>query len=161
MILMIYERVYSAYMTAKSWHEKRPQGILKTELQGCWVWGRDGRQGIWAFCFALRRGLSSTGDREDRISTHLLRGHNLTHNAEPEAPILWPPDAKSQIIGKDPDAGKDWGQEKGTTEDEMVGWHQRLNGHEFEQAPGDIGGQRSGGRGACCSPRGYKESDAT
>ena len=47
--------------------------------------------------------------------------------------ILWPPDAKSQLIGKDPDAGKDCGQEeKGTTEDEMVGWHHRLNGHEFE-----------------------------
>ena len=56
--------------------------------------------------------------------------------AEAEAPILWPPDAKSQLIRKDPDAGKDWRQEKGTTEDEMVGWHHRLNGHEFEQAPG-------------------------
>ena len=55
-------------------------------------------------------------------------------DAEAEAPILWPPHAKSQIIGKDPDAGKDWGQEeKGTTEDAMVGWHHRLNGHEFEQ----------------------------
>ena len=55
-------------------------------------------------------------------------------DAEAEAPILWPPDAKSQIIGKDPDAGKDWGQEeKGTTEDAIVGWHHRLNGHEFEQ----------------------------
>ena len=49
-----------------------------------------------------------------------------------EAPILWLPDAKSELTGKDPDAGKDWGQEeKGTTEDEMVGWHHRLNGHEF------------------------------
>ena len=149
MILMIYERVYSAYMTAKSWHEKRPQGILKTELQGCWVWGRDGRQGIWAFCFALRRGLSSTGDREDRISTHLLRGHNLTHNAEPEAPILWPPDAKSQIIGKYPDAGEDWGQEeKGVTEDEMTEWHHWLSGHEFEQTQEDS--ERQGSL-ACCN----------
>ena len=49
-----------------------------------------------------------------------------------EALILWPPDAKSQLTGKDPDAGKDWRQEKGATEDEMVGWHHRLNGHEFE-----------------------------
>ena len=50
-----------------------------------------------------------------------------------KAPILWPPDAKSQLIGKDPDAGEDWRQEeKGTTEDEMVGWHHQLNGHEFE-----------------------------
>ena len=54
-------------------------------------------------------------------------------DAEAEAPILWPPDAKSWLIGKDRDAGRDWGQEeKGTTEDEMAGWHHRLNGHEFE-----------------------------
>ena len=53
-------------------------------------------------------------------------------DVEAEPPILWPPDPKSWLIGKDPDAGKDWGQEeKGTTEDEMVGWHHRLNGHEF------------------------------
>ena len=55
---------------------------------------------------------------------------------EAEAPILWPPDAKSQLIGKDPDAGKDWRQEKKVmTEDKMVGWHHRLNGHEFEKTP--------------------------
>ena len=54
-------------------------------------------------------------------------------DAEAETPILGPPDAKSQLIGKDPDAGKDWRQEeKGTTEDEMVGWHHQLDGHEFE-----------------------------
>ena len=54
-----------------------------------------------------------------------------------EAPILWPPDAKNWVTGKDPDAGKDWGQkEKGTTEDETVGWHHRLDGHEFEWTPG-------------------------
>ena len=53
-------------------------------------------------------------------------------DAEAETPILWPPDAKNCLIGKDPDAGKDWGQEeKGTTEDEMIGWHHWLNGHEF------------------------------
>ena len=56
-------------------------------------------------------------------------------DAEAEAPILWPPDAKSSLIGKDPDTGKDWRQEeKGVTEDEMIGWHHRLNGREFEQA---------------------------
>ena len=54
-----------------------------------------------------------------------------------EAPVLWPPDAKSQLFGKDSDDGKDWGQEeKGAAENEMVGWHHRLNGHEFEQTPG-------------------------
>ena len=70
---------------------------------------------------------------------------------------LWPPDAENQLIGKDPDTGKDWRQEeKGTTEDEMVGWHHRLYGHEFEQAPGVGNGQ---GGLVCCSPRGRKESD--
>ena len=58
-------------------------------------------------------------------------------DAKAEAPILCPPDAKNWLTGKDPDMGKDWQQEKGTTEDEMVGWHHRLSGHEFEQAPGD------------------------
>ena len=53
-------------------------------------------------------------------------------DAEAEAPIFWPPDAKNWLIGKDPDAGKDWRQEKRMTEDDMVGWHHRLNGHEFE-----------------------------
>ena len=53
-------------------------------------------------------------------------------DAEAETPVLWPPDARSWLIGKDPDAGRDWGQEKGTTEDEMAGWHHRLNGHECE-----------------------------
>ena len=67
-----------------------------------------------------------------------------------ESPILWPPVAKNPLIGKDPDAGKDWRQEeKGTTEDEMVGWHYWLNGHEFEQALGVGDGE---GTRACCSP---------
>ena len=76
-----------------------------------------------------------------------------------EAPIFWPPDAKSQLTGKDPDAGKDWGQEeKEATEDEMVGWHHWLSGHEFEQTQEDSEGQRSL---VCCSPWGHKESDTT
>ena len=58
-------------------------------------------------------------------------------DAEAEAPVLWPPDVNSQLIGKDPDTGKDWGQEKRETEDEMVEWYHRLNGHEFEQTLGD------------------------
>ena len=73
--------------------------------------------------------------------------------------LLWPPDAKSQLTGKDPDAGKDWRhEEKGTTEDEMVGWHHQLNGHEFEWALGNGEGQESL---VCCSPSGHKESDTT
>ena len=80
-------------------------------------------------------------------------------DAEAEAPIVWLPEAKSQLNGKDPDAGKDWRQEeKGTTEDEMVGWHHQLNGHEFVQAPGVGDGQ---GGLVCCSPRGHKELDMT
>ena len=64
--------------------------------------------------------------------------------AEAKVPILWPTDVKNWLIRKDPNAGKDWRQEeKGTTEDEMVGWHPRVDGHEFEQAPGDGGGQGS------------------
>ena len=61
--------------------------------------------------------------------------------AEAETPIFWPPDLKYWFTGKDSDAEKDWRQEKGTTEGEMVGWHHRLNGHEFEQAPGVGDGQ--------------------
>ena len=73
--------------------------------------------------------------------------------------ILWPPDAKSWLIWKDPDAGKEWRQEeKGTTEDEMVGWHYCLNGHEFGWTPGVGDGQ---GGLMCCSPWGRKESDST
>ena len=66
---------------------------------------------------------------------------------------------KSQVIGKDTDAGKDRRQEeKGAKEKEMVGWYHQTNGHEFEQVPGKDGGQ---GSLACCSPRGQKESDTT
>ena len=80
-------------------------------------------------------------------------------DAEAEAPILWPPDAKNWCIGKDPGAGKDWRQEeKGTTEDEMVGWHHQLDGHECKQAPGVGDGQWGL---ACCSPWGHKELDTT
>ena len=78
-------------------------------------------------------------------------------DAEAETPILWPPDIRNWLIRKDPDAGKDWRQ-KGTTEDEMVGWHHWLNGHESEQAPRVGDGQ---GSLACYSPWDYKESDMT
>ena len=80
-------------------------------------------------------------------------------DVEAESPILWLPDAKRWLIWKDPDAGKDWGQEeKGMTEEEMVGWHYQLNGHEFESTPGVGDGQ---GGLVCCSPWGCKESDTT
>ena len=80
-------------------------------------------------------------------------------DVEAETPVLWPPDAKSWLIGKDPDAGKDWGQEeKGTTENEMIGWHHQLNGDEFGWTPGVGHGQ---GGLTCCGSWGRKESDTT
>ena len=76
-------------------------------------------------------------------------------DVEAETTVHWPPDEKSWLIGKDPDAGKDWGSEdKGTTEDEMVGWHHQLNGLEFEQTSGDGIGQ-----GSLVCPWGRKKSD--
>ena len=80
-------------------------------------------------------------------------------DAEAEAPIFWLPNKKKQLIGKDPDTGKDWRQEeKGTTEDEIAGWHHWLDEHESEQAPGVGDGQ---GSLSCCSPWGHKELDTT
>ena len=80
-------------------------------------------------------------------------------DAEAETPILWPPQGKSRLIGKDPDAGRDWGQEeKGMTENEIAGWHHRLNGHEFGWTPGVGDGQ---GGLVSCGSWGRKESDMT
>ena len=81
------------------------------------------------------------------------------NDAKAEAPVLWPPHAKSWLIGKDSDAGRDWGQEeKGMIEDEMAGWHHQLNGCESEWTPGVGDGQ---GGLACCNSWGHKESDTT
>ena len=79
-------------------------------------------------------------------------------DAEAETLILWPPDGKNWLIGKDPDAGRDWRQEKGMTEDEMAGWHHGLDGHEFGWTPGVGDGQ---GGLACCDSWSCKESDTT
>ena len=101
-----------------------------------------------------------------RLLTDIWGRWDLAQNLDHEdkvlsktgAPILWPTDANNWLIEKDPDAGKDQRQEeKGMAEDEMVGWHHWLDGHEFEQAPG-VRGQ---GSLACCSPRGHKELDMT
>ena len=82
-----------------------------------------------------------------------------TRLSDTNTPVLWPPYAKSWLIGKDTDAGRDWGQEeKGTTEDEMAGWHHWFDGHEFEWTPGVGDGQ---GGLACCDSWGRKESDTT
>ena len=81
------------------------------------------------------------------------------NDAKAETLVLWPPHAKSWLIGKDSNAGRDWGQEeKGTTEDEMAGWHHQLDGRGFEWTPGDGDGQ---GGLVCCDSWGRKESDTT
>ena len=81
------------------------------------------------------------------------------NDAKAETPVFWPPHAKSWLIGKDSDAGRDWGQEeKGMTEDEMAGWHHQLDGHEFEWTPGVDDGQ---GGLACCNSWGRKEPNMT
>ena len=81
------------------------------------------------------------------------------NDAKAATPVLWPPHVKSWLIGKDSDGGRDWGQEeKGTTEDEMTGWHHRLDGHEFEWTLGVVDGQ---GGLACCNSWGRKELDTT
>ena len=76
-----------------------------------------------------------------------------------EAPMLWPPDGNRRLVGRNPDAGENWGRDdKGVTEDEVVGWHHWLSGHEFEHTCGDSDGQRSL---TCCSLWGHKELDTT
>ena len=120
-------------------------------------------------CFTDRRlnteelMLLNCGVGEDSWESLGLQGDQMRifierTDAEAETPIFWPSDVKSWLIWKDPDAGKDWRQEKGTIEDEMVRCHHRLYGHEFEYAPG-VGDEQ--GSLACCSPWGHKESDRT
>ena len=133
-----------------------------------WWWELDHKEG-WAlknWCFwavVLEKTLESPSDcKGTKLANR--KGNQLwiftgRTDAELKLQYFGPPDAKSRFIRKDPDEGKDWGQEeKGTTEDEMVGWHHRLNGHEFKQALGDGDGQ---GSLACCSPWGCKESNMT
>ena len=115
----------------------------------------------WCFWTVVLKTLDSPLDCKEIQPVHPKRNQSRIFigrtDAEAETPVLWSPDAKNWLIWKDPDAGKDWRhEEKGTTEDEMVGWHYRLNGHEFEQALGAGDGQ---GSLACCSPWGHKESD--
>ena len=118
----------------------------------------------WCFCtVVLEKTLESPLDCKEIQPVNPKRNQSCVvigrTDAETETPILWPPDVKNWLIGKDPDARKDWRQEeKGIIEEEKVGWHHRLNGHEFEQAPKDGEGQ---GSLVCCSPLGRKESDMT
>ena len=128
------------------------------------MWELDHKEG-WApknWCFqlvALEKTLESPPDSREIKAVNPKGNQPWTFlgRTDAEALILWPPDVKIWLIGKEPDAGKDWRQEeKGMTEDEMVGWHHQLNGHEFEQTLGDSKGQESL---VCCSPWGCKESD--
>ena len=104
----------------------------------------------------------SLGLQGDQTSSKANQPWIFTGNihVEAEAPVLWPPDVKIWLTGKDPDAGKEWKQKekKGTTEDKVVVWYHRLSGQEFEQILGDGEGQEGL---VCCSPWGHKESDTT
>ena len=133
-----------------------------------WMWELDHKEG-WVlknWCFwtvVLEKILERPLDCNDIKSVNpkgnqpwIFTGKT---DAKREAPILWPPDVMDWLTGKDPDARKDWGQEeKGMTEDEMVGWHHRLNGHEFEKTRGNSEGQ---GSLVYASPWGQKKSDMT
>ena len=133
-----------------------------------WMWELDCEEG-WAlknWCFwtvVLEKTLESPLDCKEIHPVHPKGDQSWVFigriDVEVETPIVWPPDAKSWLIWKDPNAGKDWGhEEKKMTEDEMVGWHHRLYGHEFEQAL-EVG-EGQGGL-VCCGPWGRKESDKT
>ena len=141
---------------------KRPSsqgyGISSSHV---WMWELDHKE-IWTlknWCFwilALDKTLESPLVCKEIQPVHPKGNQSWIFirrtSIEAEAAILWPPDVKNWLIGKEPDAGKDWRQEeKGMTEDEMVGWHHQLYGHEFEQAPGVGDGQ---GGLACFSPWG-------
>ena len=124
--------------------------VFLAVMYGCQIWNH---KEIWAlkdWCFwtvVLEKTLESPLDCKE-IQPVCPKGNQPwifigRTDAETEAPTLWPPDAKNWLIGKDPDAGKDWRQEKGTTEYKKVGWHHWLVGHEFEQAPEVGDGQGS------------------
>ena len=124
-----------------------------------WMWELDCEES-WApknWCFwtvVLEKTLESPLDSREIQLVHPKGDQSWVFigrtDVEAETPVLWPPDVKSWLIWKDPDAGKNWGQEqKGTIEDEMVGWHHQLDGHRFGWTPGVGDGQ---GSLMCCSP---------
>ena len=140
--------------------------VFQVVMYGCesWIIKKTECQRIWCFwAVVVEKTLESPSDCKEIKPAHPKGNQSWIFiertNAEAETPILWLPVVKNWLIGKDPDARKDWRwEEKGMTEDEMVGWHHWLDGHEFEQALGVGDGQ---GRLACCSLWGYKESDTT
>ena len=138
--------------------------VFPVVMYGCerWTMKKAEHQRIGAFELWCWRRLFRVPWTARRSNQSILKEISPEYSLEglmlkPKTPILWPPDVKNWLIGKDPDAGEFWRQEeKGTTEDEMVGWHRRLDGREFEQAPGVGDGQ---GSLVCCSPWCCKESD--
>ena len=138
--------------------------VFPVVMYGCESWTIKKESWVpknWCFLTVVLKTLESPLDCKEIQPVHPKGNQSwiFRTDAEAEAPILWPPDEKYWLTGKDPDAGKDWRQEeKGTTEDKMVGWHHWLNGDEFEQAPGVADGQ---GSLACHSPWGRNESDTT
>ena len=130
-----------------------------------WMWELDCKEGwlLKNWCFwtlVLENTLESPLDCK-RIKPVNPKGNQpwvFIGMIDADAPTLWPSDVKSWLLRKDSDAGKDWGQKKGTTENEMVGWHHQPNGHEFEQIPEDSEGQISL---VCCSSWAHQDSDKT
>ena len=139
------------------WQHSQSYGFSSSYV---WMWELDHKEG-WCFWIVLEKTLESPVDSKD-IKPVNPKGNQLwifIRRTDAKAPILWPPDSKKWLIGKDPTVGKDWRQEeKGTTEDKMIGWHHQLNRHEFGQALGVGNGQ---GSLVCCSPWGHKKSDTT
>ena len=145
-IYSLEEKLWQTWQVKKQRHRLADQGPYS---QSCgfpsghvWIWELDHKEGWvlknWSFwTVPLEKTLESPMDCK-KIQPVNPRGNQSSIftwriDVEAEAPVLWPPDVKNWLIGKDPDAGKYWRQEeKGTTEDEMVGWHHRLNGHGFE-----------------------------
>ena len=136
--------------------------VFPVVIYGCesWTIKKAEHQRTDAFKLVLEKTLESSLDCKEIKPVNPKGNQSWTFigRTDAEAPILWPPDGKSQLIGKDPDAGKDWRQEKQMTDDEMIGWHHWFNVPEFEQTLGDGEGQ---GSLACWSSWGHEESDTT
>ena len=128
--------------------------VFPVAMYGCESWTQLSSWALKNWCFwtvVLEKTLESPLDCKEIQPVNPKRNQSwiFPGRTDAETPILWPRDAKNWLLGKDPDAGKDWRQEKGPS----VGWHHRFNGHEFEETPGDSEGQ---GNLACCSPWGHK-----
>ena len=139
--------------------------VFQVVMYGCENWTIKKAECWWIDAFELWcwRRLGSPLDCKEIQPVHPKGNQSWIFigrtDAEVETPVLWPPDAKNWLIWKEPDAGKDWRQEeKGVIEDEMIGWHHQLNGHEFEYTLGVGDGQ---GSLASCRPWGRKKSNTT